>query len=97
MRTGATIKFKDLCFYYDNLEVKNIILLPNFDSPNIDEFLKRWYGQKEFKKKMELLTEYYKFHKDIPRLFMLPTTDFLNIYHDKKRRIEFYRISKLID
>lgn len=42
------------------------------------------------------LTEYYKFHRDIARLFMLPITNTLNKYHDKKRRIEYVRITKLI-
>ena len=32
---------------------------------------------------MKMLTEYYKFHKDISRLFMLPTTYTLNKFHDK--------------
>lgn len=33
-----------------------------------------------------MLSEYYKYHKDIGRLFMLPTTKRLNKYHDKKRK-----------
>lgn len=43
-----------------------------------------------------MLTEYYKFHKDISRLFMLPTTHILNKFHDKKRRIEYVRITKML-
>lgn len=43
-----------------------------------------------------MLTEYYKFHKDIPRLFMLPTTHTLNKYHDKKRRLDYIRITKML-
>lgn len=41
--------------------------------------------------------EYYKFHKDIPRLFMLPETVVLNAFHDKKRRYDYYRIAQLIE
>jgi hypothetical protein len=37
-----------------------------------DEFLKRYYEMKEYDHKIKSLTEYYKFHKDIARLFMLP-------------------------
>lgn len=44
-----------------------------------------------------MLTEYYKYHKDICRLFMLPITQTLNKFHDKKRRIEYIRITKLIN
>ena len=36
---------------------------------------------------MNMLTEYYKFHDDVTRLFMLPITLMLNKFHDKKRRI----------
>lgn len=43
----------------------------------------------EYANKIKRLTEYYKFHKDISRLFMLPTTNILNKFHDKKRRIYY--------
>ena len=43
-----------------------------------------------------MLTEYYKFHKDISRMFMLPTTNILNKYHDKKRRLEYIRVTKML-
>lgn len=41
--------------------------------------------------------EYYKYHKDIPRLFMLPETYMLNSYHDNKRKHEYFRIAQLIE
>ena len=40
------------------------------------------------------LTEYYKYHKDIPRLFMPSIGSIMNRYHDKRRRIEYDRIKK---
>ncbi|KAL4430454.1 hypothetical protein ABPG74_013304 [Tetrahymena malaccensis] len=61
------------------------------------EYLKRYYNISEYPKKSKLLTEYYKFHKDIPRLFMLPETYILNNFHDKKRRFDYYRIAQLIE
>lgn len=33
---------------------------------------KRMYAASEYPAKSKLLAEYYKFHSDIPRLFMLP-------------------------
>ena len=45
---------------------------------------------------MNLLVEYYKYHKDISRLYMLPTTLTLNHFHDNKRRLEYIRITKMI-
>lgn len=62
-----------------------------------EEYLKRFYQHKEYPHKIKLLTEYYKFHQDIPRMFCLPETNILNNFHDKKRRIEYYRIAKLIE
>ena len=38
-----------------------------------------------------------QFHIDIPRLFMLPTTEKLNKYHDKKRTLDFYKIANVVD
>jgi hypothetical protein len=47
--------------------------------------------------KIKILTEYYKFHKDIPRMFMIPETNTLNTFYDKRRRFEYYRIAKVIE
>jgi len=46
--------------------------------------------------KIKMLAEYYKYHEDIPRLFMVPTTNTLNRYHDKKRRLDYLRITKML-
>lgn len=40
--------------------------------------------------------EYYKYHTDIARLFMLPVTKVVNKFHDKKRRHEYIRITKML-
>jgi hypothetical protein len=44
-----------------------------------------------------MLGEYYKYHNDIPRMFMLPAIVPLNWFHDRKRRLEYFRIAKMID
>lgn len=62
-----------------------------------EEYLKRYYQVREYQNKIKLLTEYYKFHKDIPRLFMLCESIIMNNFHDKKRRIEYYKIAQLIE
>lgn len=41
--------------------------------------------------------KYFKFHNDIPRMFMLPAIISLNYYHDKRRRLEYFRIAKMIE
>lgn len=62
-----------------------------------EEYLKRIYAHSEYPVKIKLLTEYYKFHSDIPRLFMHPLCNNINTMHDKKRRLEFFRIAKVIE
>ncbi|CAD8110832.1 unnamed protein product [Paramecium primaurelia] len=61
-----------------------------------EELLCKVYNSTILYDKLQMLGEYYKFHNDIPRLFMVPAIIPLNYYHDKKRRLEYYRIAKLI-
>ena len=58
-----------------------------------DEFLKRYYKLHEYDYKRGLLVEYYKYHKDIARMFMIPTTEVLNRFHDKKRKLNYVKIT----
>ena len=44
-----------------------------------------------------MLIEYYKFHKEIPRIFMAAHIKVYNWYHDRKRRIEYVRVAKIIE
>ncbi|CAD8122402.1 unnamed protein product [Paramecium sonneborni] len=62
-----------------------------------DEYLKRYYYGDEYPQKIQLLSEYYKFHTDIARIFMEPIATLLNKYFDKKRKYEYYRIAHLIE
>ena len=62
-----------------------------------EEYLKRFYDGKEIRGKISILTEYYKFHKDVPRIFMFSIARIMNYYHDKKRKIEYIRITKIIN
>ena len=62
-----------------------------------DEFLKRYYKLNEYDYKIGLLVEYYKYHKDIARMFMLPTTESLNSYHDRKRKMNFIKITSMLN
>ena len=100
-------KFASSQNYYYTREI-NDILLSNRSSKTIDyrdiivydelaEYLKRFYCQSEFKYKIRILTEYYKFHRDIPRLFMLPIMTTLNKYLDKKRRLDYIKITRIIN
>jgi len=50
----------------------------------------------EYIDKMEVLTEYYKFHKDVPRMFCKPTCYVMNKYHDHRRRIDYKNIMGIL-
>ena len=62
-----------------------------------EEMLKRYYQKPEYPKKIKLLSEYYKFHEDVPRLAMLPLSSLIHNYHDQKRRINYIKITKMLN
>ena len=61
-----------------------------------EEQLIKLHPARESAEKVQMLGEYYKYHNDIPRLFMLPAIVPLNWFHDRKRRLEYFRIAKII-
>ena len=93
--------------YYYTKTVNNI--LTNTNNPKVikyndhldfaenrSNFLKI-YQNPEITQKILYLTEYYKFHNDLPRNFMMPVSSVLHHYYDKKRKINFIKIKKLLD
>ena len=64
---------------------------------NEDEFLKRFYKQSELQNKLKQLGQYYKYHSDIGRLFMEPFYKVLITFYDKKRKIQYFELIKIID
>lgn len=62
-----------------------------------EEYLKRYYPAREINGKLTILTEYYKFHSDVPRIFIQSIAKLTNYYHDRKRKIEYIRITKIIN
>lgn len=61
-----------------------------------DEYFKRFYKSSEYDGKIKLLSEYYKFHRDIPRIFAVPASRALNKYHDQRRKIEYHKIKRML-
>lgn len=83
--TPATVFYRDLETILEQEEyIKRLRLL----------WLTRYYPKKELKAKKSALLEYYKYHKDIPRLFMNPVYGSINRFHDKRRRLEYARIKR---
>ncbi|KAM3128073.1 hypothetical protein pb186bvf_019836 [Paramecium bursaria] len=89
---------KGLSEFYNNSRKPKVILFQfQIAFNDITECLRRTYQKAESFEKLGLLTEYYKYHNEIPRLFMPNLSEVMNNYHDKKRRIEYYKIVKIIE
>jgi len=73
------------------IEFKDLMQL--YDS---DEYLIEFFPIAHFKSKLLYLTEYYKFHKDIPRFFESPHNEIVSKYHDRRRRVQYYKIKKIL-
>ena len=61
-----------------------------------DEYLSGFYSKKEYKRKIEFLLEYYKYHCDIPRYFNSPLCSITNWYYNKCRKIMYYQVKKMM-
>lgn len=46
------------------------------------EYLKQLYKISKYPEKINILSEFYKYHVDVPRFFMLPTSNIMNNFHD---------------
>ena len=92
--------------YYHSKEINSIIAgnrtpaAIRFADDNcydeIDDLLKRYYQIDEYPVKIELLTEYYKFHEDVPRFFIMPVAHVVYNFYDKKRRINYIKITRML-
>lgn len=62
-----------------------------------DEFLRRFYYFEDISAKLHMLFDYYKYHEDVPRLFMKDLCDIIHNFYDKKRRINYLRITNVLN
>ena len=56
------------------------------------QVVKKLYPAKRSLEKIVDLAEYYKFHKEIPRIFSKNEFDIYFEYHDRKRKVEYVEI-----
>ncbi|KAL4476006.1 hypothetical protein ABPG72_007892 [Tetrahymena utriculariae] len=78
--TRSWIRYKDFCQFDDDTE----------------QYFQEFYKIALYDKKITYLTEYYKFHNDIPRMFMEPLCHIMNYYHDKQRKIKYVKITRML-
>ncbi|CAD8170273.1 unnamed protein product [Paramecium pentaurelia] len=101
-------KYAESQNYYFTKDINEIILdqptKPNIvfkDLVLLDEdveYMKKIYQPHSLENKMEVLTEFYKFHNDLPRWAVSSSiVNILNEYYNQKRKLEYYKIQKIID
>ncbi|CAD8137419.1 unnamed protein product [Paramecium octaurelia] len=62
------------------------------------EHCKKLYTVSSYPKKIKILVEFYKFHKDIPRWAVNEQIVFiLNEFYNQRRKLEYYKIQHIIE
>ena len=61
------------------------------------ESLTKYYRKTHYENKIKELTTFYKFHQEVPRLFMKDKCVVIHYYYDAKRRINYERIRRLLE
>lgn len=59
-----------------------------------EEYLKSYYNFPYLKAKQKQLIEYYRYHNDLPRIFIRKVSLTLEQYHYQKRDIRYRSIKK---
>lgn len=60
------------------------------------EYLRRFYHKKESSDKIHQLCEYFKYHYEIPRIFVENLIDIIDSFHDRKRNKIYHQVKQLI-
>lgn len=88
---------KDVNAILANQRIPSVIKYRDMeDQMKKEEVLRRVYFLEEYDSKFQQLTEYYKFHKEIPRIFSKNEYDIYFDYHDRKRKVDFVQITNML-
>ncbi|KAM3131762.1 hypothetical protein pb186bvf_016158 [Paramecium bursaria] len=89
---------KDINDILDNESTAAVVFYRDLETMvEQEEYLKRTYIKRDIHAKQKALLEYYKYHHDIPRLFMTKVYVTINKFHEKKRRIEYAAIKRKLN
>ena len=66
------------------------------DSLEPQEYLRRFYHRRECRDKVLQLCEYFKYHYEIPRIFLPGLIDIIDSFHDRKRNQIYNKVKQLI-
>lgn len=61
-----------------------------------EEFLRRFYNSEEYASRIEILTSYYQYHSEVPRMFMKGMCDVVHNFYDKKRKLNYKMVCKIL-
>lgn len=73
----------------DAIEYKHAI-----DCITPGEHLKKFIERENYDRKMRGLVDYYRYHKEIPRVFAKSVYDLYFDHHDRKRKVEYVLITR---
>ncbi len=62
-----------------------------------EDYIIEYFQDQDIPSKLQFLSEYYKYHNEIPRFFQKPHNHILNKFYDKKRRINYYKIKNILN
>ncbi|CAD8167237.1 unnamed protein product [Paramecium octaurelia] len=83
-------KFED---FFSTKPVKWVIdFKDNLHVKENEEYLKKYYPSTIQSNKFKQLLEYYKYHKDIPRMFFGFLADMATYFYEKKKKYEYRKI-----
>lgn len=68
--------------------------LTSLDSPSSPSQITAFYPSSEYLSQMQGLVDYYRYHKEIPRMFAKQIYDLYFDHHDKKRKVEYVIITR---
>ena len=60
------------------------------------ECISKFYPSKSHAKKLQELTTYYKYHQEVPRLFMKEKSQIIHEYYDTKRRLIYEQVKRML-
>ena len=61
-----------------------------------EEYLRRQYNKQEYYERVKILTNYYQFHSEVPRMFMKGICEIIHNFYDKKRKLNYIQVCSLL-
>jgi len=81
---------KDLNDLLQRVSTPNSIRIKdNYEFHDEQEFMKEYYPGSGHKNVMNLIVQYFKYHNNIPRMFIAPQMNIYTKFFDKHRKVKY--------